>query len=333
MEKLKKNESKAKGGVARANALTPEKKKEIAAKAAAARWGTRQLRATHKGNFELHFGIDAECYVLDDPTKTAVMTQRSIAAALGLSKPGGKDFERLVERKGISKHLGAEVLAKVHQPVEFKADFPGGKQPGLIIKGYSADLLIDVCNAILKAQAAGDLRENQENIAKQAAVVIGASAKAGIQGLVYALAGYRPEIEEVISAFKHYVLEEAKKYEKEFPTELYAEWQRLYSITPPPRGKNWKEMHLTIDHVYYPLAKSNGKLLDLLRSAKSSKGDRNTKLFSFLNEVGTRALRIQLGRILEMAESSPNKDAYEAKISERFGGQMTLDLPPTYPIS
>src|ERR1035437_2609191 len=100
MDKPKKDESKAKGGIARANALTPEKKKAIAAKAAAARWGGRQLRATHKGNFEVHFGINAECYVLDDSAKTAVMTQRSIAAALGLSKPGGNDFERLVERKG-----------------------------------------------------------------------------------------------------------------------------------------------------------------------------------------------------------------------------------------
>lgn len=323
---------KAKGGIARANSLSSEKKKEIAVKAATARWGNKQLKATHKGNFEVHFGIDAECYVLDDPTKTAVMTQRSIAAALGLSKPGGKDFERLVERKGISKHLGAEVLEKIHQPIEFKTNFQGAKHPGLIIRGYSADLLIDVCNAILKAKESGDLRENQENLAKQAAIVVGASAKAGIQGLVYALAGYRPEIEEVISAFRQYVQDEAKKYEKEFPTELYAEWQRLYNITPPPRGKNWKEMHLTIDHIYYPLAKSNGKLLELLRSARSSSGERNARLFSFLNEIGTRALRMQLGRVLEMAESSPTKDIYERKIIERFGGQMGLPLP-SYPIS
>jgi hypothetical protein len=328
-----KDQSKAKGGVARAKALSPEKKKEIAEKAAAARWAARPLKATHKGNFEVHFGIDAECYVLDDAKKTAVLTQRGIASAIGLSNPGGKDFERLVERKWLSKHIGAETLEKIHQPIEFKWIYPGAKNLALSINGYQADVLIDVCNAILAAKEAGDLRANQENLAKQAGIVVGASAKAGIQGLVYALAGYRPEIEEVISAFKHYVLEEAKKYEKEFPTELYAEWQRLYRITPPARGKNWKEMHLTLDHIYYPLAKSNGKLLDILRSAKSNSGDRNTKLFSFLNEVGTRALRIQLGRVLEMAESSASKQVYEAKIAERFGGQMTLQLPGSYPIT
>lgn len=333
MTDAKKDPSKSKGGIARANALTPEKKKEIATKAAVARWGKSPLKATHKGNFDVHFGIDAECYVLNDNEKTAVMTQRSIGAAIGLAKPGGKDFERLVNGKGISKHLGAEVLEKIHQPIEFKQVYQGARLAGLIIKGYSADLLIDVCNAILKAEVAGDLRPNQENLAKQAAIIVSASAKSGIRGLVYALAGYSPTTQEVIEAFKAYVLEEAKKYEKEFPNELYVEWQRLYNITPPQRGKNWKEMHLTVDHIYTPLAKSNGKLLELLRSAKNAGGDRNTKLFSFLNEVGARALRMQLGRILEMAESSPSKEIYEAKMAERFGGQLTLSLPLTYPIA
>ena len=48
---------------------------------------------------------------------------------------------------------------------------------------------------------------------------------------------------------------------------------------------------------------------------------------------GTRALRIQLGRVLEMAESSPDRYAYENKIVERFGGQQELELvvPPPPP--
>ncbi len=65
--------------------------------------------------------------------------------------PGGKDFERLVDGKAISKHLGAEALEKVRQPIEFKWVYPGAKQNALVIKGYPADLLIDVCNAILAA--------------------------------------------------------------------------------------------------------------------------------------------------------------------------------------
>jgi hypothetical protein len=44
-----------------------------------------------------------------------------------------------------------------------------------------------------------------------------------------------------------------------------------------------------------------------LRALKASDGDEKKKLFQFLNEIGARALRIQLGRVLEMAESSANR--------------------------
>jgi hypothetical protein len=58
-----------------------------------------------------------------------------------------------------------------------------------------------------------------------------------------------------------------------------------------------------------------------LRTALKAKDrDRAKKLFQFLNAIGARALRIQLGRVLEMAESSPDKYIYENKVGERFGG-------------
>ena len=111
--------------------------------------------------------------------------------------------------------------------------------------------------------------------------IVGASAKAGIQGLVYALTGFDRTKEEVIQAFRHYVREEAKKYEQEFPNELYMQWHRLYEIPVPVRGKSWHLMHLTVRHIYFPLAKSNGKILELMRALKASDGDRRKKLFQF----------------------------------------------------
>lgn len=316
---------RAKGGIARSAKLTPERRSEIARKAANARHALdRPLEAIRKGNFQEDFGIDAECYVLNDERKTAVMTQRGIAAALGLSNPGGKDFERLVSGKVLSTYIGAEVLEKIMQPIEFKWVYPGAKQSETTIKGYGADILIDVSNAILAADAAGKLRGQQSNLARQARVILNASAKSGITGVVYSLAGYRPEIEETIQAFKAFVQAEAKKYESEFPTELYAEWARLYGHRPQ---RSWKDMHLTINHVYYPLAKSDGKLLGLLREAKSSAGDKNAKLFQFLNLVGARALRFQLGRVYDVAQNASSSDEYEREIAKRFGVQQMLTFP------
>jgi len=327
MDKEKKElTGRAKGGAAVAAKMTPEQKADRARKGALARWGNKMPTATHKGSFVSDFGVDAECYVLDDERKTAVMTQRGIGAALGLSNPGGKDFERLVGGKILSEYLGAEVLAKISQPIEFKWVYPGAKQAATTIKAYGADILIDVANAILAAEAAGKLREQQANLAKQARVILNASAKSGITNLVYALAGYHPEVEEVIQAFKAFVQEEARKYEAEFPNELYLQWHRLYNIPVPVRGKPWQMRHLTVKHIYYPLAKSNGKVLDLLRALKANDGDRKKKLFQFLNEVGARALRMHIGRVLEMSESSGTQQEYEAKIVNRFGGQQELEL-------
>lgn len=320
---------RAKGGLKVAAQMTPEEKKLRAQKGAIARWGSKTIVASHKGNFKEQLGINVECYVLNDPSKTAVISQTGMAGALGLATRGNV-LDRFISSQVMSDYVVAELAEKLKKPVSFQWDSGVAEVPPSTVKGFDAALLIDLCNAIGAASAAGRLGERYKKIVRQAAIINGASAKAGIRGLVYALAGYRPEIEEVIQAFKVYVQEEAKKYEQEFPNELYMAWQQLYQIPLPMRGKPWQFMHLTVKHIYYPLAKSNGKILELMRALKSQDGDRKKKLFQFLNEVGARALRMQIGRVLEMAESSKSPPEYESRIVERFGGQQELELivPP-----
>ncbi len=317
---------RAKGGKARAKKLTPEQRSEIAKKGAVARWGATPIHVLRKGNFKEEFGIDIDCYVLDDKDRNAVISQRGMSLALGLSKGGGR-IQRLIDAKVMSPFIGPELREKLENPLIFQSSVAA---KNILITanthGYDVTNLIDLCNAIIRADKEGALSTRYENIGKQAQIVLNASAKAGIKGLVYALAGYNPTTHEVIAAFKVYIQEEARKYEKEFPSELYTEWHRLYEIPVPIRGKPWHFKHLTVRHIYYPLAKSNGRILELMRALKSDDGDRNKKLFQFLNEVGARALRMQLGRVLEMSESSKTKIEYENKISERFGGQQDFDF-------
>ena len=310
------------GGKARSKVLPPLKRGEIARKAALARWG---MRASHRGNFQEKFGVDVECYVLDDAEKTAVISQTGMARALGLSSRGNA-LPRFVGSKGMRDAIGAELRQKIENPLKFQWGKPGAKNRGTTIHGFDSALLIDLCNAIIEIEASGHLPQRTAKIAAQAHIIVGASAKSGIKQLVYALAGYNPTVEEAIAAFKLYVQDEARKYEPEFPNELYAEWYRLYGIPVLTRGKPWYFKHLTVRHIYHPLAKSKGKLLILLKALKAKDGDLQRKLFQFLNEIGARALRIHLGRVLEMAESSRTKAEYENKIVKRFGGQQELEL-------
>jgi hypothetical protein len=322
------------GGERRAQILPAERRAEIARQAAEARWGGKPIRALHKGTFKEEFGVDVDCYVLDDLQRTAVISQRGMGEALGLSSRGNA-FPRFLATQSIADVAGAELREKLENPLKFQWGTGGAEQPPATIHGFDVTLLIDLCNAIIAAEAKGTLSRRYDRIARQAHIINGASAKWGIQDLVYRLAGYNPTAQEVIAAFKLYVQEEAKKYEPEFPNELYMQWYRLYDIPVPDRGKPWHFKYLTVNHIYYPLAQSRGNIFALLKAHKARGGDRAKKLFQFLNEIGARALRMHLGRVLEMAESSTDSRAYEKKIVERFGGQQELDLvvptPPSPP--
>ena len=318
---------RAKGGIRRAENLDPKRRREIAQTAAAARWGPKPLKVIYSGNFQEKFGVDIDCFVLDDVQKTAVISKRGMGQAIGLSRRGDR-LTAFVNSRAMQDRVGRELRQKIENPVIFQR--PGSAAANPIsdeTHGYDVTILVDIAEAILAAHRDGQLKGlRYQGMIRQAQIILSASARSGMKQLVYALAGYSPAADEVIDAFRLYVREEAKKYEAEFPNELYMEWHRLYQIPVLPRGKPWHFKHLTINHIYYPLAKSNGKILALMRALKAKEGDRQKKLFQFLNDLGARALRMHMGRVLEMAESSDDRVTYEKRLNERFGDQPELDL-------
>ena len=315
---------KSKGGKARAEALTPERRKEIGTKAAATRWG---YGVTHTGNFKEAFGIDVECYVLNDGRKTAVIGQKGMAVALLNSASSGLALGRFANGATVSKALGPSILERIANPLKFKGIDPKAKNPiARPINGYEVGLLIDICQALVKAYDKGELLQSQSRIAAQAQIILGASAKAGIEGLVYALAGFDRTKEDVIAAYKLYVAEEAREYEKEFSPELYEHWYRLYGLAKPVRGRPWEFKYLTIDHIYMPLAKSAGKVFLLAKQSKSEHGEKTDKIHQFLSEIGVKALRTQVGKITGIASVSRSREEYERFIDEQIHGQKSLAL-------
>jgi hypothetical protein len=162
-----------------------------------ARWGDKPTRATHRGNFKDEFGIDVECYVLDDEQKTAVISQRGMGAALGLSGSSGASLPRFLGSGNLAPYVGAELGEKLANPLIFQWSSVVLNMPLTTIYGYDVTMLIDICKATIRAFEDGKLAKRQEHIVRQAHVILNASAKAGIKGLVYALAGYDATREEV----------------------------------------------------------------------------------------------------------------------------------------
>lgn len=311
---------RAKGGIARAKALTDEELVAIAKKGAIARWG---IKATHKGNFKDDFGIDVECYVLDDEIKTAVINQIGMGLAIGLS-PRGNAFPRFLASRGMSEVIGAQLAEKLSKPIKFQWTSVGAPH-SISVHGFDVTLLIDVCKAIIQAEEEGKLNFQQKHTAKQAHIIINASAKAGIQNLVYKLAGYDATRQEVVNAFKLFIREEAREYEKEFPDQLYQQWYRLYELPTPGKNKPWKFKHLTVDQVYKPLAKSNGKILQLAQTQRATGQERYKKLHQFLSEIGVKALRQHLGELIGIAKLSKDRADYESNVEKIFGDQTMFN--------
>jgi len=314
------NSGPSKGGIARRDALSVDVRQAIAKKAAIARWG---VKATHRGNFQEQLGIDVECYVLDDEQKTAVISQTGMARVLGLSSRGNA-LPRFLANKVMSDAVGAELKEKVDNPLKFQWLDHGAGTPPVTVHGFESSLLIDLCNAIIGAEK--QLGERYANVARQAHIIVGASARLGIRDLVYALAGYNPTTEEVIAAFKLYVAEEARKYEPEFPNELYAQWHRLYDLAVPDRGRPWYFKYLTVHHVWWPLANSSGHILELTRGQRTSRDERRKKLHQFLSDVGVKALRQHLGQLLGIAQVSEDRAEYEKHVRRIFGQQSEMDV-------
>jgi len=158
---------KAKGGLARAEALSPERRKIIAKQGAIARWGAKPLRATHRGNFQEEFGIDVECYVLDDDPKTAVVSQRGLAAALGLPAARGTTLIRFLKGGKIAAYVGTELAEKLDNPIKFLLS----STSQVTVHGYDVTILIDICKAVIRTGEDGKLAPSQAGLAKQAVCV------------------------------------------------------------------------------------------------------------------------------------------------------------------
>lgn len=81
-----------------------------------------------------------------------------------------------------------------------------------------------------------------------------------------------------------------------------------------------------MDQVYFPLAKSKGKIRELLVAHRAQSGERRKKLHQFLADLGVKALRTHLGQLLGIAQISKDKREYEKHVISVFGGQHELDF-------
>lgn len=322
---------KAKGGAARAKSLSPERRSEIARKAAIAKSDKAKLpKATHdSADHPLRIGdIEIPCYVLEDGTR--VISQRGMVAGLGMkygSRAGGADrLTSFVHGKTISPFINNDLLPLIENPIKFTHSSGGG-----VAFGYPATLLADLCDAILSARKSGTLQKQQEHIAAQAEILVRGFARVGIIALIDEATGYQKDrakdaLAQILEAF---VAKELQPYVRTFPADYYEQLFRLRGLPYPPENSKYRPQYfgvLTNDIVYKRLAP--GLLAELKReNAKDTKKGRLHQRLT--TDTGHPKLREHLASTVTIMKLSKGYQDFINKLNSihpRYGDTMSLDL-------
>lgn len=324
-------QGRAKGGVARAKALSPARRSEIARKAAQAKAEAAKLpKATHdSADHPLRIGeIELPCYVLEDGTR--ILSQRGMTTGLGIhrgsSATGPDRLTVLMESEGIAPHLSKEAINIIRNPIRFIHTAGGG-----FAYGYPATILADICEAILAARKSGTLPPRQARIADQAEILVRGFARVGIIALVDEATGYQKDrakdaLAQILEAF---VAKELQPWVRTFPADYYEQLFRLRGLPYPPENSNYRPKYfglLTNDIIYKRLAP--GILEELKR--QNEKDEKKGKLHQRLTPaMGHPRLREHLASAITVMKLSKDYPDFIGKmnmIHPRYGDTLSLDL-------
>lgn len=326
---------KAKGGVARAEALSPQRRKDIAKAAAKQRWEGGVLKATHgDAHHPLKIGdLEIPCYVLEDGRR--VLSLGGMIKSLGMSGGGGGGAEgdRLVNftmGKLISPFVSEDLLSRIRNPIRFQA--PTG---GSAASGYEATILPDLCDAVLSARKSKALMKQQEHIADQCELLVRGFARVGIIALVDEATGYQKDrtadaLSKILEAF---IAKELQPWVRTFPADYYQEMFRLRGLDFPTTSVQRPQYFgvLTNDIVYKRLAPG---VLDELKKVtdRNEDGRPKHKFFQKLtSNVGYPKLREHLGAVVAVMKLSENYHDFIAKLDRLYPKHgTTLPLPLAY---
>lgn len=312
----------AKGGAERAKRLSTEERREIAIRAAQARWArvndpTRLPEADTDGVLTIgDVGLDV--YVLKD--KRRVISKRAIARALHLKSQGGNAFMRTMSRKGVRSVLADSLLQKIENPIPFKPLI------GDLADGYEAETFIEVCDALIQARNENQLTSSQKFLAIQAEIIVRSAAKVGIIALIDEATGYTDKTkDEYRKLFEQFIRKECRQWEKEFPEKFFDMLYRIYNLKrqkPDTTRHPQFFSHCIRRYIYYPLANSRGAILEHLELKNPvvyEGSGRRHKLFQFLSDhVGMPAFRQHLWQVVGIGEAATDRVQFERGFYRAF---------------
>jgi hypothetical protein len=317
----------SKGGQARAAKLSGPERREIARKAASARWSLP--KATHEGTLTIPGIVPLKVANLDDGRR--VLISRAFLEALGRPWKGTyKRTERpnFLDAKNLDQFITDEIR-DVLEPVEYVSD------RGQVVTGYRAELLPLVCDVYLRARIEKKLTQSQEIVAEFAERLVRGLARTGIIALVDDATGYtkiraRTELQAILSA---YVAPELLPWAKKFPDSFYEELHRIrgWKYAPGSNARNHYIGKLTNELIYKQLPAG---VLDELRRKNPRdpvKGRRRFTHHRFLTEeIGNPHLEKQIVAVTTLLSVADDWHEFARLFTKKFppGPGDLFTIPP-----
>lgn len=319
---MEEESKQAKGGLSRAARLSPQERKEIASKAAEARWGVTLPQATHSGELVIG-GRRIACAVLQNGKR--VLTQETFLTAIGRAAKAKAGTGSLKLVDGLPPFLVAEnlkpfvsdELKQSTTPIVFRT-VKGGRA-----FGYDAMLLPMVCEVYVNARDENKLLKGQKHIAAACYILMKGLARVGIIALVDEATGYQEQRakDELARILEAYVQEEYRRWTRMFPEEFFRQIYRIHGWPYKPGNAKRTPFvgHLINKYVYGQLPPG---VLDELRRLNpvTEGGYRKRKHFQYLTaDTGNEHLDRQIMTVTTLMRISDNKDELERNIAKAFG--------------
>jgi hypothetical protein len=314
-ESQERAEISSQGGKARAAALSPTERSAIASEAAKKRWAGRassnalgpHVLENYKSVVDIG-GMKLPCAVIEGAQGIQrVISEHGITnAILGTRSGASKRLKKAASDEGallplfiaprqLKPFITKELLDGPLAPI----DYMDGDR---LVRGYDAEVLVEVCNIWLRARESGALQKQQLEKAQKAEILTRALAKTAIAALVDEATGYekvRPQ-----NALQQYlaliVRKELAAWVKKFPDEFYENIYKLKGWRWPGMSKNRYSVvgHYTNNLVFERMAPG---LLNQLqtKTPKNERGHRPDRMHQWLTaDVGDPMLAQHLHSLM-----------------------------------
>jgi hypothetical protein len=343
----------AKGGLARANTLSPSRLSNIAREAAMARWSPDMPQALVEGEIEFS-GRNIACAVLD--TKLRVLTQETFLTTLGRAgkAKGGQGSERMMRVGGLPPFLAAENLVPfisdelriAATPVVFRT------RRGSRAYGYDARLLPLVCEVYLLArdehmralknaqerrergetvEAKSVLLPSQERIVQTCDMLMRSMAKEHIVALVDRATGYTDQEvrDEITKILEQYIAPHLMPWTLRFPDEFFKQVYRIHGWPYVPGNRKMPQYvgKFINKYVYEPLPPGVLEKLQELNPV-TEKGYRSTQNHRLLTDTGNVHLDRQVTSTTTIMALSEDKEQFKEQFSRVHSSRLPLFPKP-----